>query len=132
MRASSVPFPKLGLKLSYLLKEFVELCGGRAELKGKTTTEVNMKFQKKITEASKLSFCDHLNLQQPSHPAVNEATVFISHAWKYLFLDVMDALRTYFLSNPDIIIWFDVFSVNQHVELDLDFAWWSTKSSAAR
>ena len=31
----------------------------------------------------------------------------------------------YFLSDPDIVIWFDVFSVNQHVEVDLDFEWWS-------
>ena len=52
--------------------------------------------------------------------------MFISHAWKYQFLDVMDALRNYFRSEPNIIIWFDVFSVNQHavVDVDLDFDWW--------
>ncbi len=41
LKASSVPFPKLGLKLSYLLHEFPDLCGGRVELESKTTTEVN-------------------------------------------------------------------------------------------
>jgi hypothetical protein len=37
-QASSIPFPKSGMKLSYLANEFIELCGGRAELKGMTTT----------------------------------------------------------------------------------------------
>ena len=45
-QASSIPFPKSGLKLSYLANEFIVLCGGRAELEGKTTTEVNLEFQK--------------------------------------------------------------------------------------
>ena len=57
-----------------------------------------------------MSFCDYLKQQQTSHPAVGAATVFISYAWKYLLLDVLDALQNYFLSDPDIIIWFDVFS----------------------
>jgi hypothetical protein len=59
--------------------------------------------------------------------------VFISHAWKYPFLDVMDALRNYFRSEPDIVIWFDVFSVDQHAEadVDLDFDWWSHSFKSA-
>ena len=132
-KASSVPFPKLGLKLSYLLNEFPGLCRGRVELEGKTTTDVNLQFQKKITETSKLSFCDYLNQLQPKHSAVGTATVFISHAWKYQFLDVLDALQNYFESEPDIIIWFDVFSVNQHAdtEVDLDFDWWSHSFKSA-
>jgi hypothetical protein len=44
LKASSVPFPKLGLKLSFLLNEFPDLCGGRVELESKTTTEVNLLF----------------------------------------------------------------------------------------
>ena len=130
-QASSVSFPKSGLKLSYLLNEFPVLCGGRSVLEGKTTTDVNLHFQMKITDSTKLSFCDHLKQQQPSHPAVGIATVFISHAWMYLFLDVMDALQQYFLSNPDIVIWFDLFSVNQHINVDLDFAWWSHSFKSA-
>ena len=50
-------------------------------------------FKKKITESAKQSYCEYLNELQPSHPTVGKATVFISHAWKYLYLDVMDALR---------------------------------------
>ena len=59
--------------------------------------------------------------------------MFISHAWKYQFLDVLDALQNYFEPEPDIIIWFDVFSVNQHAdtEVDLDFDWWSHSFKSA-
>ena len=53
----SLSFPKLGLKLSYFLNEFPALCGGRVEPESKTTTEVNLLFQKKITESAKLSLC---------------------------------------------------------------------------
>ena len=131
IKASSVPFPKMGLKVSYLLSEFVAICGGRAILQGKTTTEVNHHFQKNITKSAKLSYCDYLNQLHSDHPAVGIATVFISHAWKYEFLDVLDALQSYFTSNPETIIWFDVFSVNQHVEVDLDFDWWSNSFKSA-
>lgn len=34
---SPTPFPKLGIKLSYLLTDFLAMCGGRAALEGKTT-----------------------------------------------------------------------------------------------
>jgi len=44
-------------------------------------------------------------------------------AWKYLLLDVIDALEYHFRDTPDIIIWFDMFSINQHKAMDLDFDW---------
>jgi hypothetical protein len=62
---------------------------------------------------------------------VNAATVFISHAWKYTFLDVIDALVNHFQSTPDIIIWFDLFSNNQHKAIDLDFHWWCNTFKSA-
>ena len=121
INASSIPFPKKGVKLSYV-QDFYNLCGGRDSIEDLTTTEINDNFQKKITEKYKLSFCDYLSYQ--NHPAVGEATVFISHAWKYRFVDVMDALQFHFKDSPDVIIWFDLFSNNQHITLDLDFNWW--------
>jgi hypothetical protein len=78
IKASTVPFPKLGLKFSYLKKEFYDLCGGREKLIGKTTAEVNLLFQKEFTKSSKLSYCDFLNSQ--NNLAVGVTTVFISHA----------------------------------------------------
>jgi tetratricopeptide (TPR) repeat protein len=118
-------FPKLGLRLNYL-NELIVACGGRAELDGLSTADVGERFIKPWTWDSKTSFCEWLNLQ--AHPAVGKANVFISHAWKCSFLDVMDAIVTHMRErtskeNKDPIIWFCLFSNNQH-ELDvLDFEW---------
>lgn len=60
---------------------------------------------------------------------IGKANVFISHAWKYQFLNVVDAILLQLDSNPlsgDVIIWFDLFSNNQH-GLDVNpppFGWW--------
>jgi len=93
---SLLPFPRQGLKLSYILSHFYELCGDRSGLIGKTTADVNEFYQKKITESSRVSYCEYLKLNNEHHPAVGKAAVFISHAWKYEFLEVMDALKNHF------------------------------------
>ena len=64
------------------------------------------------------------SLSSQRHAAVGLATVFTSHAWKYLFLDVIDALLYHFQDEPGIVVWFDLFSNNQHKAVDLDFHWW--------
>jgi hypothetical protein len=58
--------------------------------------------------------------------AVDRVTVFISHAWKYKFLHVLSALKDHFKDEPDTIIWFDLFSNNQHKASDLPYEWWQT------
>jgi len=121
--ASTLPFPKDGIRLSFLA-EFVLLCGGPAALQGLTTTDVNEKFVKPMTAATQQSFCEMLRSQ--SSPNVALAHTFISHAWKYEFLDVVDALQFHFQDSPDVVIWFDLFSNNQHKAVDLDFNWWSS------
>lgn len=80
----SLPFQKDGVKLSYI-KEFYDACGGRDKLVGLTTTQVNDIYQKPMTVSSQLSFCEFL--KRTNHPEYGIATIFISHAWKYLFLD---------------------------------------------
>lgn len=37
----------------------------------------------------------------------------------------------HFKSDPNIIVWFDLFSNNQHAAPDLDFNWWSTTFKSA-
>ena len=63
--------------------------------------------------------------------AVDRVTVFISHAWKYEFLHVLDALEDHFEDEPDTIIWFDLFSNNQHKASDLPHEWWQTVFKSA-
>ena len=74
----TIPFPKHGVKVSFLNK-FVEIyCGGRNKIQGWTTTEVNDKIVKPTSAASKLSFCEFLKSTDESS-SVETAVVFISH-----------------------------------------------------
>ena len=124
----SLAFPKNGVKLSFV-EAFFTLCGGRSALEAMTTTDVCQNFIKPYTNDTQTSYCELLLLQQ--HEAVGIATVFISHAWKYQFLDVIDALLFHFKNEPDIVIWFDLFSNNQHKAIDLDFHWWCNTFKSA-
>jgi hypothetical protein len=130
--ASSLPFPKDGIRLSSI-NVFYNACGGRDKLIGLTTTEVNEKFLKPITQSSQLSYCELLKSQAGGNDngCIDKAVVFISHAWKYEFLHVIDALEYHLRDTPDIIIWFDLFSNNQHQAVDLDFNWWCNTFKSA-
>lgn len=94
------------------------------------------------------SYCDLLRYLQ--HPAVGIPTIFISHAWKYQFLDVVNAITTYFdhktslrgsvqsvtvgtrgEDDEDVIVWFDLFSNNQHKAIELEFDYWATTFRSA-
>jgi hypothetical protein len=58
---------------------------------------------------------------------VRKANVFVSHAWKYKFLDVVDALKSHFNASEEmdsVVIWFDLFSNNQNSTEDIPFEWW--------
>ena len=115
--------PTDGVKVSYL-NEFLEAIGGREKLEGLTTTKVNEQFQMPITAKTKSSMCQLL--KHINHPAVGESQVFISHAWRYNFLNVIDALLYHFRNEPDTIIWFDVFSNNQHKIGNLEYDFFET------
>jgi hypothetical protein len=121
-------FSMLGIKLSYF-KSFIEGHGGRGAFEKLTTLDVMEKFIKPFTKDSGLSFCEHLASQASSN-CVGKAEWFYSHAWKYLFLDAIDAVLLYFENEiqegKDPIIWFDVFSVSQHKAEIRPFEWWNS------
>jgi len=94
-------------------------------LEGLTTTQVCGKFMMELTQASRMSYCDQLLSTGTEGNIVGRATVFISHAWKYLFNNVVDALTIHFASAPDTVLWFDLFSNNQHgLDEPPPFEWW--------
>ncbi|KAJ3283000.1 Kinesin light chain 3 [Borealophlyctis nickersoniae] len=114
-------FSLLGVRLSYFDTFIDEWCAGREKLDGWTTTDVCEKVVKPRTTKS---VCDQLVEETSS--AVGRATWFISHAWKYEFLDVVDAVKHHFeTSNPDVIVWFDLFSNSQHDTAAKPFPWWT-------
>ena len=119
---SSLPYPKWGLLLSDIAK-FIESKGGRGEITGLTTTEICDKFIKPLTLKGKQSYCEYL---LENGKKVERATVFVSHAWRYEFIQVYDSLCHHLKDEPETVIYFDLFSNNQHLAVDLDFHWWST------
>ncbi|ORY50598.1 TPR-like protein [Rhizoclosmatium globosum] len=120
-----------GVSIKYFCS-LVDLWGGRSTLEGMTTQDVCTKFVKTQTEASKLSWCADLYLSNDPNleSQVHDANYFISHAWKYKFLDVVDALAQFVDSNkldPELtIVWFDLLSNSQHNTGTKDFTWWTT------
>ena len=140
VNASSLPFETKGVHIS-VFKAFVKKHGGKQFLcendywdksKGSvmktfeemTTTDVCEVLLKPIVVADKSSYVDYL-VEHEDASVVSKAQVFISHAWKYTFTDVVNAICNHFESKPDIFIWFDLFSNNQIEAPNLDFDWWS-------
>ena len=129
------PFPKDGVTMS-VFQSFIEECGGRSFLENKTTTEICNEFVKPFTTGSSrsccfsrrgsssgISYCELLR-QKKSHNISSVANVFISHAWGGIFLDLVDTLEYHFRDEPNIFIWCDIFSNNQHDTAEKPFEWW--------
>jgi hypothetical protein len=84
-----------GVKFSYC-KSFILHCGGIDKLKGLTTTNVKDQFILELTKSTELSVTEHLLSIDQNNVIVGKSTYFISHAWKYNFLDVISSLDSYF------------------------------------
>jgi len=119
--ASSLPFLKAGVAVSFL-EEFISHHGGRSRFDGLTTTQVCEEILKPVTVAAQSSYCEYMESQ--NHTKVGLATVFVSHAWLFKFMDVVNALQYHFRHSMETIVWFDLFSNNQHRAVSLDFDWW--------
>ena len=120
-------FSLLGIRLSYL-DEFIAKCGGRNSILGLSTTEVMEVSIKSATYESKLAFCEFLVAEGHGN-SVGKSEWFLSHAWNYIFLDVVDAVKEFFSkqqTDHDPCIWFDIFSVSQHKAASRPFEWWNS------
>jgi len=140
VNASSLPFENRGVRMS-VFEAFINTHSGKEyecqkdyfdASKGSvkkpfnemTTTDVCSILLKPIVTAEKSSYVDYL-VKHKDPAVVSKAQVFISHAWKYKFNSLVNALRNHFKDQPDIFIWFDLFSNNQIEAPNLDFHWWS-------
>lgn len=108
-------FPKLGIRISFL-DEFIEKAGGRNMLNGVSTATVCEKIVKPMTDKEKSSLCSLLLSQ--NNPLVGQANVLIIHSYQSIFIEVVDIIKLHFINQPDIIIWFDLFSLDLHKEID--------------
>jgi tetratricopeptide (TPR) repeat protein len=126
-----IPVDGVSVKvLHYLINKI-----GRDNLKGLTTSEVCEKFVKPQTEAMKVSLMEWVRAQPVSETGVtpseiSPANAFVSHAWKYKFLDMVDVLIGWCERESGRMektrFWFDIVVNNQHGAGERPFEWWKT------
>ena len=115
-------FPMDGFPFPFV-REFIDANGGEAAFEGLTTDEVKDRFIVPQTQATKLSLC--AQMKQAGDARIQPATWFVSHAWKYKFLDLFKALEAFFADKGGvIIIWLDLFSTSQHSTFSKPPEWW--------
>ena len=106
--------PPCGLSLD-ALRAFIQACGGRARLENLTTCEVKLKFVLPMTLEQRVSYSELL--LQRGDPGAREANRFISHAYDYKFLNVIDAIEAREGRGSrcePLFFYFDLLVVNQH------------------
>ena len=74
-----------------------------------------------------------LLLAAPEAPdLVGPPTVFVSHAWQYCFLDVVEALCAFAEGRPGpVYFWFDCVSIDEHATQTMEPDFWDTTFKAA-
>jgi tetratricopeptide (TPR) repeat protein len=120
-------FPRLGITVRRLLRVVDGQSGGRAALAGLTTDQVKDAVFVPITAETQLSLCEQL--QSTGDEGVGIATWFVSHAWIYLFLELVEALESFFAAEPqglDTCVWLDLVSTSQHGTFSRPPEWWAT------
>ncbi|KAI8831766.1 hypothetical protein BJ741DRAFT_580515 [Chytriomyces cf. hyalinus JEL632] len=123
----------LGLPLSFV-HDLIKESGGSEAFKNLTTTDVCQKLVQPLTAHTRRSMIDTLIIEGRSD-VVSDAKWFVSHAWKYQFLEVIDALTDFAgkkgIPAKEFIIWFDLFSNSQHETANKPFEWWENTFMSA-
>ena len=57
---------------------------------------------------------------------MGKPNVFLSHAWSYCFVDVVNALGSFSHEGEQLFFWFDCFSIDEHATQAMPQDWWST------
>ncbi|KAJ3042088.1 hypothetical protein HDV00_008170 [Rhizophlyctis rosea] len=125
--------PLVGVHFSFF-REFIDQYGGRAAFHNLTTANVCEKFIKPETAKTE-SYCEKVAKVQ--NTGVRRPGWFISHSWQYRFLDVADAIESFFsdegnlYKKDDKIVWFDLFSLPQQNRPNLKAKWLQTSFMTA-
>jgi tetratricopeptide (TPR) repeat protein len=151
LEAKDESFPKYGVRLSYF-QEFITFCSENlpeqrrkgeislandpfASLRGYTITYFCEKIIKPLTKEKQCSLCEFLSDQ--NHPSIGIANCYLSYSWKMELLDLVETLFEHDESKKrkstvgratqgeeeELIIWFDLFSLNQHEPSELTHVW---------
>lgn len=114
------PFTTLGVHFAYI-KQFIEVCGGEAKLRGKTTREVVKQFIEPTCKPKGQSIVSQLHTSVNEYNHIGKANWFVSHSLDYKFLDTVEAisrkveqLESYNEdSDIEVYLWIDIFSLPQ-------------------
>ena len=92
-----------------------------------TTADACFQLVVPATNAAKCSYAEARKILAAAD--VQHATIFLSHAWKYDFADVVSAMRTVRQADldsgkPEPYFWFDIACVNQHRTSEVSPKWW--------
>lgn len=121
VRPSGPPFPIRALSLACLL----QLRDGGKIGEDWVAEDVKQRLVLEATKDRKVAFVESL----PA-PDVSDANVFVSHAWAYKFSSLAAALEHWAKKRgrnaSETFVWIDLFSVNQHVSMNMTQEWWST------
>ncbi|KAI8613462.1 hypothetical protein BC830DRAFT_1132112 [Chytriomyces sp. MP71] len=94
----------------------------------RTVTTVTTRFIANVTSKT-TTISTTLSPYRSSCP-VQDAHWFVSHAWQFRFLDVLDALDAFCdkqaIDPATTIFWMDLFSNSQHDTHKKEFKWWQT------
>eukprot|EP00808_Paulinella_micropora_P013855 g7430.t1 len=119
-KEASSPIPKLGVSVLLLMATYQRLETAGCLVAGATTDDVVRDLVKPATADQKCSYAELLARSQDPQDRVGvaTATVFLSHAWKYTFKQVIEAIAAH-LSDKDNVrsqtfLCFDIFTMNQH------------------
>lgn len=113
-------------------KVFIEENGGTSAFQNLKTEDVSEKYVKPATFAHKTSLLKILLDNKSSY--TENAEWFISHAWKYNFLDTINIMEDFFKKEngnewEDTVVWFDLFCNSQHSTSVKEFEWWASEFS---
>ncbi len=81
-------FPMIGCSVK-LIVDFVEDHGGKPAFHGLTTDDVKTRFVLSDTAATQQSLCQQLHARGDKR--IGRPSFFVSHAWKYPFLNLVQA-----------------------------------------
>ncbi|KAJ3280730.1 Kinesin light chain 3 [Blyttiomyces sp. JEL0837] len=124
--SNKLAIPTWGINLGYLL-ELVKACGGRESFTSLTTANISSLLVKPLTSDHQNSVCEVL-IDNKRYDVVQPANWFVSHAWQYDFIEMVDALTLFFedqeINPAKVFLWIDIFCLSQHKEETKPFEWW--------
>ena len=116
-----------GVSVAFLVEFAAECRRTLPDADAASTDDVCKRMIKSATEGAKCSYKDLLTRTGRAQH-MRQATVFLSHAWKYWFHLVVETLMGWCeregLDAGSCFVWFDIFTANQHTGIT-DFAYWS-------